>query len=518
MAIIFNEQQKGVQSWVWNGTGSLNLVARAGCGKTSTLIGLLDALDGRVFLGAYNKAIADELKVRVGRRPMVEAATWHSIGYRLLRQLFPTLESPESNKVKGLCLSAWKWDRKYAKVVAEIVGYAKQAGFGIPGCPMINDEKAWTETMDHYDVWEDIPAGISPDRAIKDCQRIYRTSLDLIFQEGRIDFDDMILGPLYYADGDKPELYDWVLVDEAQDTNQVRRLLAKLVLKTGTGRMIAVGDDRQAIYGFAGANHDSMELIKRDNAAKELPLSITYRCAKAIVAVANTWVPDITVHESAPEGEVRTITHSKGRVDAFWQEQFTTSDVILCRNTFPLLGIAQRLRKMGVACVVEGNSSKAIIALVNHWGDVDIQTLMWNLDEWEKDQKAKWGEEGKNRPEKLEAAMERLATVKHMAEGLAETDPVRKLTAKIEDMFGDGADDRDILRLCTIHRSKGREWNRVYLIGRNVYQPSKWAKQEWELTQEDNLAYVAVTRAKNVLVEVEVPTKKGPEDPDWWEL
>jgi len=74
------------------------------------------------------------------------------------------------------------------------------------------------------------------------------------------------------------------------------------------------------------------------------------------------------------------------------------------------------------------------------------------------------------------------------------------------------------LRLCTVHRSKGREWDRVFLVGRNQYMPSKYAKKEWEFKQEENLMYVAVTRAKKELVEVEVPVKKsGQGQVPWWE-
>ena len=78
-----------------------------------------------------------------------------------------------------------------------------------------------------------------------------------------------------------------------------------------------------------------------------------------------------------------------------------------------------------------------------------------------------------------------------------------------------------MVRLCTIHRFKGREAGRVFLIGRNRYQPSKWAKTEEEHAGEWNLQYVAVTRVKKELVEVVVPMppkNSGEEPMEWWEL
>ena len=71
---------------------------------------------------------------------------------------------------------------------------------------------------------------------------------------------------------------------------------------------------------------------------------------------------------------------------------------------------------------------------------------------------------------------------------------------------------------------KGPGVARVYLIGRNEYMPCKWANQEWEQMQEQNLQYIAVTRAKETLVEVMVPEtnpetgEKSKQDRDWWDL
>ena len=91
----------------------------------------------------------------------------------------------------------------------------------------------------------------------------------------------------------------------------------------------------------------------------------------------------------------------------------------------------------------------------------------------------------------------------------------------MEMTFGEGQyQGQDLVRLCTIHRAKGREWDRVFILGRNRYQPSKWAKTKADIEGERNLAYVAVTRAKRELVDVCVPVpdpKKGGQNSEWWE-
>lgn len=68
----------------------------------------------------------------------------------------------------------------------------------------------------------------------------------------------------------------------------------------------------------------------------------------------------------------------------------------------------------------------------------------------------------------------------------------------IERLFADGMDN--VVTLATYHRSKGREWDRVVLWEHASRCPSKAARQEWQLEQERNLAYVAFTRAKKTLV------------------
>ena len=71
-------------------------------------------------------------------------------------------------------------------------------------------------------------------------------------------------------------------------------------------------------------------------------------------------------------------------------------------------------------------------------------------------------------------------------------------------MFGDTKDGEKarVLTLSTIHKSKGREWDRVFILGRTRYLPSPWARKEWQQLQEKNLEYVALTRAKDTLVDI----------------
>lgn len=76
----------------------------------------------------------------------------------------------------------------------------------------------------------------------------------------------------------------------------------------------------------------------------------------------------------------------------------------------------------------------------------------------------------------------------------------------IRSIFADGA--TNVITLATYHRSKGREWQRVILWEHYKRCPSKAAKQDWQRAQEDNLAYVAITRSMNTLLFVDPPKEK----------
>jgi superfamily I DNA/RNA helicase len=79
--------------------------------------------------------------------------------------------------------------------------------------------------------------------------------------------------------------------------------------------------------------------------------------------------------------------------------------------------------------------------------------------------------------------------------------------AKIDAMFSTTPDGEQpkTLTLTTIHKAKGREWERVFWYGRNRWNPSPYARQDWQYDQEVNLMYVAATRAKSELYDIIVP-------------
>lgn len=270
------------------------------------------------------------------------------------------------------------------------------------------------------------------------------------------------------------------------------------------GRIIFVGDERQAIYGFAGADADSVARIKSEFNCTVMPLSVTYRCPKAIVAEANTVFPGkLQAHETAPDGKVSSLDCLSG-YDALFATSLTVSDAILCRKTAPLVELAFTLIRRNIPCHVEGRDiGQGLIKLATRWKVKNVAALADRLAAYKEKEVAKLVAKGKETA--ADALADRVDTLFVLMEGCDTVDCVKaKILSLFQDTYGNS---KPSLTLATVHRSKGREWDRVFILGYRQFMPSRMARQAWQMEQERNLQYVAITRAKKELFYVDVRGK-----------
>jgi superfamily I DNA/RNA helicase len=504
--VSLSEQQLAVIRWVYEGTGSLELLARAGCGKTFTLMKVVAAIAedklGDVALMAYNKKIADELKQKLDEAGydwrVAQAGTVHSFGFAAWRKVAPRVQIDDKKLINIIRELAYEPDnfimQQASDTVAKLCSLGKQRAIG--HLYPIDDTSVWMEIFDHFGLENDITEDTDPNEIIRAAQRVYRISLNQC--RDVIDFDDMILAPLVFRARFWPK--DWVLLDESQDTNPARRALALAMLKPKTGRMIFVGDDRQAIYGFTGADSDSMKQLKEVTGAITLPLNVTRRCPKAVVAEARKLVPDFTAHEDAIQGVVRTIEYAD--LD---KEGLNKFDAILCRNTAPLVQTAYTLIAKGIACRVEGREiGNGLVKLARRWKIKTLNQLINKLEDYQARQTARYMSRGQE--DRIESLIDQIDCLRVVINKCLEEkkNTVDALVSDIENMFGNTKEGEEpsVLTLSTIHKSKGREWKRVYILGRSRFMPSPYAKRAWQQAQEVNLEYVAITRAMEELIDV----------------
>lgn len=496
--------QQAYFDWISDADGSVILEAVAGAGKTTTIVKGLEIMcrqgpNTRIALLAYNKKMGDELKERVAQSEAtgVFAGTFHSAGFSALRYSFKNKAALELDDKKVAKIAQRIADEKARDDLADIVGtvtkvvsMAKNRGIG--ALQSITDDQAWIDMIEHFGLIDEIPENTSMEAVVKFSQIVLRKSNDDL---DTIDFDDMVYLPLQR----QLRLFqnDWVLVDEAQDTNPTRRALARKMLKPA-GRLVAVGDPHQAIFGFTGADNDALDQIARDFNATRLPLTITYRCPKAVVRVAQEYVSHIESGDTAPEGEVIDLEYSQ-IIDAA-----SAGDAILCRYNKYLVNLCFKFIRLGKPAKIEGRAiGEGLAKLAGKWKVKTLDALERRLEAYQAREVAKAMEAGKeDRADRIVDQVETLMVL--IARGREQkVDNVEALKEMILELFEDKVgNDASVVVLSSVHKSKGLEWNKVFLLGRKELMPSPFASQPWQVQQEINLIYVAVTRAKQTLVDV----------------
>lgn len=265
-------------------SGNLLIVASAGSGKSTTIahsVTLLSPYVAHYFL-AFNKSIALALEAILPRH--CKSGTFHSGGLNAFRRAGykPRIDAQKCNfllRKMGLSKSDFQL---YASAACRLVSYAKNAGLGAlrPATP-----EAFQTLLTHFDVQHEGNDG----ELISLASKLLASSNQ---ETSFIDFDDMLYLPLLLSlPFDKVAT---LFVDEAQDTNEIQRaLLGKMLAPTG--RLVAVGDPSQSIYGFRGASSDAMSLLRSEFAMTVLPLSVSYRCSVAVVKEAQLYDKGLTI-------------------------------------------------------------------------------------------------------------------------------------------------------------------------------------------------------------------------------
>lgn len=483
-----SKYQQGIFDFVKSEVGNAVVRAVAGSGKTTTLVESFKLVKGSGIFLAFNKSIATELAARCP--PHVQARTFHSLCYK------PVLSAVgakvvDTDKIYNLIKQhlSQEESRMYGTFVAKLVGLARNAGIGA----LVGDDSSeFMKLIDHHELQLDFEEANEQDAITLTRDILHRSN-----ESKTVDFDDL----LYFAvlKGVRLPKFDWVFVDEAQDTNVIQRAILRKIIAEG-GRLVAVGDASQAIYGFRGADSDAMDLIARDFApCADLPLSVTYRCARAIVDVAKNYVPEIEAAPNAKQGEVRNLNFDWKLTD------FSSKDLVVCRNTKPLLDLGFRLLRARIPLRIMGRDiGDGLIALIRKCEKRggNVEDFVARLEEWRERETEKAIAKGLEA--KADAIADKADTLLMLTEELPESNrTTAELIRILQSLF---TDVNSRITLATIHKAKGLEAESVWWLAPSLC-PSRWAKQPWQQQQEQNLMYVAVTRAKSKLSLIELPKR-----------
>ena len=466
-------EQKAIFDCIENTENHLIVSAGAGTGKTTTIVEAAQLLPygtKAAFL-AFNKSIATELAERLPSD--VEAKTFHAFGFAAIRAA--GIKTKVNNwKVNNIIKDLLGADF-YVAPLKKLVSLVK--GSLISG----TDKSAILNLIDEYNITfnSDREEEIAI-QAIPSILTMCRTQTHII------DFDDMIWMPIV---NDYPfPKYDVLFVDEAQDFNEIQREMISMCVNGG--RCIIVGDKNQAIYGFRGADSNSIGLFRKrleqgSREIDELPLSISWRCPHSVVREANRYVKDFSAPDSAIEG---TVVENA----PFLPQR---GDMVLCRYNAPLVSAFYDLISQGKSAYVLGRDmTKGLITAVqkvsknNNMGVEEFKQLFeqdftYNYQRLLNQNKENQAFALEDKKDCIMIFVDKATTVGGIIE-------------EIKRVF-DGNDTGEIM-LSTVHKAKGLEADNVYILA-TERMPHPYGGIE-----ENNICYVAITRAKKNLFYVGV--------------
>ena len=302
MSAIFDELNSEQKAAVECVEGPVLIVAGAGSGKTRVLTSRIAYIiekggdPGRIMALTFTKKAATEMKERiavmVGERKArrIYMGTFHSIFIRFLREYADRLGYPQSftiydtsdsvNAVKS-CIKQLGLDDKIYKP-KEVLSRISMAKNNLVTAEMYaRSDKA-----------------VMADRHSKkpELHAVYRAYAAVCRQSGVMDFDDILLN-MYQLLKDCPDArsdiagrFDYILVDEYQDTNSAQYQILK-GLMLNHRNLCVVGDDSQSIYAFRGARIENILNFRRDfPQARLFRLERNYRSTANIVNAANSLI------------------------------------------------------------------------------------------------------------------------------------------------------------------------------------------------------------------------------------
>ena len=512
-----SKQQKDIFKFILDGEKNAVISAVAGSGKTTTLLEALKLIpeDKTILFMAFNKSIAKELRERVPQRKSIKVMTVHGFGIETIRKSIkePSIDNSKYRKIlkdiiqfyKGKnddVLDVYKFNKECYRFIESMANTVKNGDIDI--------DKFVKNVVDlsnlgrlHLIDFDTKPIGVNDLNKLADIHSInnedgesivawYLSKLGLHYQDV-VDFTDMIMFPNIM--NLSTDVYDYVFIDECQDLNTCQRLLMEKAIKPDTGRFIAVGDPKQAIYAFAGADYESYQKLKKIPNTIELPLSVTYRCAEPIVKWVKHLNPLIKHFSKNKTGVVH---------ETFSYKDIQDGDMVLCRNTFPIVALCIKLLSEGKKSYIIGSDiGMSLILMIENCEKKTEDFTMINVFSRLYHDKDKLIEKVMSNHKMIKSeAMEdsqviimneKIQAIEVLSEGISNPHDVIR---KIKELFSN--DKKSGICLSNMHKSKGLESERVFIIHQELI-PSKYAKLQWQIEQERNLEYVAYTRAKTTL-------------------
>jgi len=474
--VFWSAEQEEIFQWFASGTGNAVVQARAGTGKTTTIKQAFTFVPSHItklLYAVFNKKNQIEAEEKISDK-RVEIKTLHSLGFFYITQVWPGVKPDASVEAARIEAVSPNIPEEVLGCVERIVGFAKNL--------LLNPTvEQLIDIANDRGIFSAAEAEADGGWTVAKLAKVAFDALEAAKErdnEGRISFNDMVWLPV---------VKNWVfprfglvVVDESQDMNLPQLEMAIRSCEPG-GRICIVGDDRQAIYAFRGAAQNGMRMMQERLSARVFGLTTTYRCPKAVVAIAAEIVTDYKAAPSAPEGLVDEVVSVL--------EHARIGDAILSRLNAPLMSACLNLLRRGTPARIEGRDIGAqLVGMVRKLRAKSVPDFIRKLEAWGTKQRARFGAT-KNAEAKIAQVNDQVDTLMAVSEGARN---VAEIESKIYSLFQDtDSNAKPSVVLSSVHKAKGLEWNRVFIL------TATFKKNKGD--EEQNIYYVAVTRAKKHL-------------------
>lgn len=484
-----SDYQKRIFEFVETGSGNGRVDAVAGSGKTTTLVECLKKAQGRSIFVAFNKHIQQTLNDKLSDNPNAKAQTLHSVGLETLGMRGSAKLNLEEGKDKI---------RKLVKAAMDAKGMPSTQRKQLQDLVELSRLTLTDATPDKLVEMADLLTLEYQVPMIEMVAPIIEQSDAMAHEQGLIDYTDMLWLPHKW--GLQPQKYDNVFVDEAQDLNAAQLEIALKL--TDNGRLLFVGDEKQAIMAFAGADADSWGKIEVAAKTSSLPLSICYRCPSSHIELAQSIVPHIEPAPWAQRGTLQTVPE-----EAFL-DKVREGDMVLCRRYAPLVSYCLTLIGQGRPATIRGRAIGRQLAdvarRISKRKFEPGQDFLDLLHAWRAKEEAQLlkRDAPDSQFQHLDDQVACLTTC-YVKFGRRRGE---ELARQIEDLFDE---NRKGIGMTSVHRAKGLEAERVWLLDYERLGTPFPKQNEREAEQERNLKYVALTRSKDSLFLVPMKQRRN---------
>lgn len=535
------EAQLKIFDFVKNGKGNGIIDAVAGAGKTSTLMGCvmhIPNLDDVIYC-AFNTSIRKELQKKFkAAKKNVKVSTIHSLGFQMLRatkeyklddrkyneiikdpEFFESLV-PEIDRILGYhnhptvaelkrldeIRDALDWDDKNALNEGQ-----QYVGKIIKKLLEINQKYRCTleeDSIERYDVlvrhfgifqpWECQYTYYQDELAcyFRAHQKLIKEGNSMAISHGIMDYTDQLYLPRVLNLTSKKK-YGFVFVDECQDLSRAQLYVVQQYLRED-GRLMAVGDPYQSIYGFAGADCESFERVKNTFNCTVLGLTDCFRCPQVVIQLAKSIRPDINGFKQY-SGKIYSIPQREVVVN------IKEGDLVICRTRKPLLALALRLITKDFKVKIHPDELQEFIGdyKKNFTPQELRKILMEDMIDAFFEKARERNEKRIIRENKNADSIIRRMLIKEQVADMESTltflkkkffdwhlNTLESILKRLKLTLSYPGDEA--IKISSIHRAKGLENPRVFILEYNKLPYKR--ELEWEQIQERNLHYVAVTR------------------------